>query len=82
MSQPLSLEEHLRLAAELDARCGPGANPAPHPDLPDQPGPGSNVAYLSAAEHDQMMALAGGLGWFGRQSEHDREGRCTRPFPR
>jgi len=68
MSEPLSTEELLRLEAELAARVRPSP---PHPDLPDRPAAGSNVAYLPAAEHDQMMAIARGLGWFARPSEHD-----------
>lgn len=57
-------------AAELAALADEQA-PKPHPSLPDQPAPGSNVAYLSKVEHDQIMAIARGLGWFARPSEHE-----------
>lgn len=73
MSEPLSLEERLRLAAELDARCGPTANPPPHPDLPATPAAGSNVAYVSKEENDRLIgfALAFGLGQFDKLSFDD-----------
>lgn len=63
MTDPLSLYERLQLIAELDART---AGPRPHPDLPTTPAPGSNVAYLSAAENARLVAqaLALGLGRF------------------
>ena len=63
MSEPLSLTERAALIAELDARI---ACPPPHPDLPPTPAPGSNVAYLPAAENAQLVAqaLALGLGRF------------------
>lgn len=70
MSEPLSLFERMQLVAELDARVT--RNPAPHPSLPETPGPGSNVAYVSKEENDRLVsaALALGLGRF-RVSEHD-----------
>lgn len=71
--EPLSLEERLRLVAELDARCGSTANAPPHPDLPATPAPGSNVAYVSKAENDRLVgfALAFGLGQFDKLSFDD-----------
>lgn len=63
MSNPLPASDLAALAAELA--------PKPHPDLPDQPGPGSSVAYVRPAEHDQIIAIARGLGWFARPSEHE-----------
>lgn len=59
MSKPLPLSERLQLIAELDART---ACPRPHPDLPVTPAPGSNVAYLSAAENARLVAQAIALG--------------------
>lgn len=64
-------------ASELDALADELA-PTPHPDLPDRPAPESNVAYLPVAEHDQIMALARGLGWFARPSEHEHRLRLER----
>ncbi len=64
-------------AAELDA-LAEELTPKPHPDLPDHLGPGSNVAYLPPAEHDQVMAIARGLGWFARPSEHEHRLRLER----
>lgn len=70
MSNPLPASELAALADELA--------PKPHPDLPDQLGPGSNVPYVSTAEHDQIMAIARGLGWFARPSEHEHRLRLER----
>lgn len=61
--------------AELDADLERRSRNLPHADLPVALGPGSNVEYLSKAEHDRVMAelavIARGLGRFGRPSEHD-----------
>ena len=70
MSNSLPASELAALADELA--------PKPHPDLPDQPAPGSNVAYLPPTEHDQIMAIARGLGWFARPSEHEHRLRLER----
>ena len=70
MTEPLPASELAALADELASK--------PHPDLPDQLAPGSNVAYLPAAEHDQIMAIARGLGWFARPSEHEHRLRLER----
>ena len=67
MSQPLPLSERLLLIAELDARIAPTTpHPRPHPSLPEVLAPGSNVAYVSKAENDQLVsqAIAMGLGRF------------------
>lgn len=63
MSKALTTEELMRLDAELAARVVPSR---PHPSLPETPGPGSNVAYVSKAENDRLVAasLAMGLGQF------------------
>lgn len=70
MSRPLSTEELMRLDAEIAARVVPSR---PHPSLPETPGPGSNVAYVSKAENDRLVAasLAMGLGQFRVKSEHE-----------
>lgn len=64
MSDPLPKEELEALAAELEPQ-------RPHPDLPEVLAPGSNVAYLPKDQHDLVMAMARGLGLFGRVSEHE-----------
>lgn len=67
MSGPLPLSERLLLIAELDARIAPTTpHPRPHPSLPEVLAPGSNVAYVSKAENDQLVsqAIAMGLGRF------------------
>jgi len=64
MSEPLSTEELMRLDAELATRVV--LNPSPHPSLPATPGPGSNVAYLSAVENARLVAQAAALGLQGR----------------
>jgi hypothetical protein len=63
MSRPLSTEELMRLDAELAARIVPSR---PHTSLPETLAPGSNVAYVSKAENDRLVAasLAIGLGQF------------------
>lgn len=70
MSRPLSTEELMRPDAELAARVEPSR---PHPSLPEKLGPGSNVAYVSKAENDRLVAasLAIGLGQFRVRSEHE-----------
>ena len=68
MSEPLSTEELMRLDAELAARVV--RNPPPHPSLPETPGPGSNVAYVSKEENDRLVAaaLALGMGQFAKMT--------------
>lgn len=82
MEQPLSSEELTRLDADLATR-----NPRPHPDLPEVPAPGSNIEYLSKAEHDRVMGYyAMNLQAFARQSgrvsEHEERLKLERTFRR
>lgn len=82
MEQPPSTEELMRLDADLATR-----NPRPHPDLPEVPAPGSNIEYLSKAEHDRVMAYyAKNLQAFARQSgrvsEHEERLKLERSFRR
>ena len=62
-------------------------NPRPHPDLPEVPAPGSNIEYLSKAEHDEVMGYyARNLQAFarksGRVSEHEERLKLERSFRR
>lgn len=68
MSRPLSIEELMRLDAELAARVVPSR---PHPSLPETLAPGSNVEYVAATENARLVAasLAMGLGQFRVRSE-------------
>ena len=70
MSKALTTEELMRLDAELATRVTPSR---PHPSLPETPGPGSNVAYVSKEENDRLVAasIAMGLGRFRVMSEHE-----------
>lgn len=70
MSTPLPASELAALADDLA--------PKPDADLPDQPSPGSNVAYVAPDRHDEIMTIARGLGWFARPSEHEHRLRLER----
>lgn len=61
MGQPLSTEELMRLQAELASRTAPlpgTAHPRPHPCLPEDLAPGSNVAYVSLEENARLVQQA------------------------
>ena len=75
-----TLEELMRLEAELAARVVPTPHPRPHPSLPEQPAPGSNVAYVSAEENARLVAaaIAMGLGRFDKLSFDDTHRMAAR----